>query len=332
LSARRLVPLSLAAATALLVAAPVAVAAGPPLPVAQNGNAVSVVGTGVATPTAFAFGGGRVFVADGPSETPGATSGGVFTLAGGKAKKIPGIPAALGLAYRSNTLYVSTGPKILAFSRWTGKKFAKSKTIYKNTKTGYPGTNGLAFGPDGRLYTGISLNQKYDHAQNPFKPSNAVVSLTTSGKSKLKVVARGLRQPFQLSFPKGSKAPLVTSLSQDQGTVPPDELVLAKQGTNFGFPTCTWLTPQPSCGPYDEPQALFPAHSSPMGVAAVGDDTYVALFGGIGKSGPEVVKLGVDANPQPFLTGFVAPIVGLGVKGDQLYVGSLTGQIFKVAL
>ncbi|HET8979381.1 MAG TPA: hypothetical protein VFN87_14555 [Solirubrobacteraceae bacterium] len=30
------------------------------------------------------------------------------------------------------------------------------------------------------------------------------------------------------------------------------------------------------------------------------------------------------------LTGFVAPVVGLGAHGGRLYVGELTGQVFSV--
>jgi hypothetical protein len=33
---------------------------------------------------------------------------------------------------------------------------------------------------------------------------------------------------------------------------------------------------------------------------------------------------------KPVVTGFVAPTVGLGVNGKSLYVGELTGQVFKV--
>jgi hypothetical protein len=36
--------------------------------------------------------------------------------------------------------------------------------------------------------------------------------------------------------------------------------------------------------------------------------------------------------PKTLLTGFVAPIVGLGVHGRWLYVGELTGQVFRVKL
>jgi len=334
-SARRLLPLALV--TAALAAAPgagTAFADQAPAPHAANGKPVTAVATGVPTPTAFAFGAGAVFAASGPNEG-GSAPGGLFVLKNGAATRLPGSPAvAFGLAWRGSELFVSTGPRIVALSGWTGTRFTKSRTVYRSTRKGFPGFNGLAFGPDKRLYAGLALNAKYDHAKDPFTPSQAVVSLKPSGKGGLTVVSRGLRQPFQLVFPAGSKSPLVTSLSQDQGNdpVPPDVIALAKPGANFGFPTCTWRTKK-GCKGFTKPRFLLPVHSSPMGIGAVGSTLYVSLFGGIDGNGPQVVTLPVKGGvPTPFITGFPAPVIGLGINGKTLYAGDLTGTIYRMAL
>ncbi|MBS1888262.1 MAG: hypothetical protein JSU06_13850 [Actinobacteria bacterium] len=306
-------------------------AAGPPLPKATNGKTVEVVGTGVPTPTAFAFTGSTVFAGSGPNEQSGGP-GGLFTLAGGTATKVPNTPPIVfGLAWKSNKLYVSTGPTIVALSGWNGAAFSAEKTIYASKKKGFPGFNGLAFGPDGRLYAGLALNPKYDHSEDPFKPSQAVVSMTAAGK-KFKVVAKGLRQPFQLAFPQGSKYPYVTVLGQDKGKAPNDEIVVAKPGQDYGFPTCTWILPKQKkqCEGFDEPAIYLPPHASPMGIGSIGKTLYVSLFGGTGK-GPEVVEMSERGQPQPFLTGFAAPVIALGVNAGSIYVGDLTGSIYKVA-
>ena len=207
--------------TALAAVASVALvassgAAGPPLPKATNGNAVEIVGVGVPTPTAFAFTGSTVFAGSGPDETTGGP-GGLFTVAGGKATQVPNTPPIVfGLAWKSKELYVSTGPTIVALSGWNGTAFSSEKTIYASKKKGFPGFNGLAFGPEGRLYAGLSLGEKYDHSADPFKPSQAVVSMTATGKD-MEVVAEGIRQPFQLNFPKGSKYPYVDLAVAGQG-------------------------------------------------------------------------------------------------------------------
>jgi glucose/arabinose dehydrogenase len=325
---------ALAAVTSLALVASSG-AAGPPLPKAANGNAVEVVGTGVPTPTAFAFTGSTVFAASGPNETSGGP-GGLFTLADGTATKVPKTPAVIfGLAWRSNQLYVSTGPTIVALSGWNGTTFSAEKLIYASKKKGFPGFNGLAFGPEGRLYAGLALNQKYDHSADPSKPSQGVVSMTAAGKG-FKVVSSGIRQPFQLAFPQGSKYPWVTTLAQDKGkgANSPDAIVVAEPGDDFGFPTCTWLSSQKksggSCEGFDEPAIYLPPHASPMGIGSIGKTLYVSLFGGTGK-GPEVVEMSEKGQPQPFLTGFAAPVIALGVNAGSIYVGDLTGSIYKVA-
>jgi glucose/arabinose dehydrogenase len=324
---------ALAAVASLVVIAAPAGAAGPPLPVAANGNTVEVVGTGVPTPTAFAFTGSTVFAGSGPNEETGGP-GGLFTVAGGKATQVPNTPPIVfGLAWKGNKLYVSTGPSIVALSGWDGTKFASSKTVYASKEKGFPGFNGLAFGPEGRLYAGLALSEKYDHSKDPFEPSQALVSMTATGKG-LKVVTEGLRQPFQMVFPQGSKYPWVTVLSQDKGKgkVPNDEVVQAKPGQNYGFPTCTWpAASKKVCKGFNEPAILLPPHASPMGIGAIGNTFYVSLFGGAQGKGPEVVTMSKKGQPFPFLTGFAAPTIALGVNNGSVYVGDLTGTIYKVA-
>lgn len=148
----------------------------------------------------------------------------------------------------------------------------------------------------------------------------------------LEVVARGLRQPFQLAFPQGSKYPYVTVLGQDQGQVPRDQIVVARPGSNFGFPTCIWLPSQKSrCRKFDKPAIFLPQHASPMGIGAIGKTLYVSLFGGAAGRGPEVVEMSEKGRLRPFLTGFPASVIALGISGRNIYVGDLTGSIYKVA-
>jgi len=70
-----------------------------------------------------------------------------------------------------------------------------------------------------------------------------------------------------------------------------------------------------------------------MGIASVGQTLYVSLFGGLEPQKPAVVTIPVAGGaPTAFLTGFVAPVIGLGVNGNQLYVGDVTGSIYRVAV
>jgi glucose/arabinose dehydrogenase len=326
-----------------LVLAAGAAGAGPPPPRAVNGHPVATVATRVSTPTSFAFDAvtGTVFVGAFGNEKTG-KGGGVVAIVPGRAPAlVPGIPSGVaGLVYQGGTLYTSavtgfTG-KILAFSGWNGTAFASSKTIFKAAQT-VGSVNGLAWGPDGRLYGGaglaVDVDKKGKAKKSPFPHPYTVFSILPDG-TDFKVVSRGLRQPWQMTFVGTSPNPFVSVLSQDAGKIPRDAIVVAQPGANYGFPKC-FAGVGLSCKPkYAKPLIKLPRHASPMGIQAVGNTLYVALFGGIGKSGPEVVTIPAQAGakPTPFLTGFAAPVVAVGISGGALYAGDLTGSVYKVAL
>jgi glucose/arabinose dehydrogenase len=323
-------------ALAMLAVATAPLAAGPPPPNAVSGAAVEVVASGVPTPTAFAFGRGAVFVAGFGSED-GKTRGGLFVLRGGKAVKVPGLPGAAGLAWKDGTLYATVATprvtKIVAWSGWNGRTFASSRVVWAGPSR-FPGLNGLAIGWDGRIYAGVGLSDEADHAKSNRPYAQSVISMRTDG-SDVKIVAKGLRQPWQLAFVKGVASPYVTVLGQENlgKRQPPDYVIVAKDGDDYGFPACNWSKPA-ACASFAKPVGLLPAHSSPTGIAAAGTTLYVALFNGIGR-GPELVTMparGRSAKPKSFLTGFAAPVVAVGVSGGFVYTGDVTGSIYRVAM
>jgi glucose/arabinose dehydrogenase len=306
-----------------------AVAAGPPLPTAPAGGTVTAFASGLSTPTSFAFSPtGDVFAGDFGSED-GKTKGGVFLLKNGAATRIAKSPTPVsGVVWHGTALYVAAGTKLYRMTGWNGTSFSKIKTIYRGPK-GFPGFNGIGFGANGRLYAGVSNASDHKPSSKPY--AFDVLSFDKNGKH-LKVVAHGLRQPWQMVFPEGSSNPLVSDLGEDAGVKnPPDYVVRVKPGDDYGFPKCNWKK-KSACRGFAKPVQFFPAHSSAMGLGIIGDTLYVSLFGGIGKSGPEVVSVPVagGGTPKPVLTGFVAPIVGLGVQGKSVYVGELTGTVYKL--
>jgi glucose/arabinose dehydrogenase len=324
---------ALLALSAALVPSSPALAKRPPLPTAAGGATVRRVATGVTNPTAFAFGRATVFAGGGPADGPGQSgASGVFAIAHGRATRVPGTePVALGLAWHRGRLYVSAGYSIVSYGGWNGRRFA-SRRLVATGPEGFPGFNGLAFGPDGRLYAGVELDPRYDHASDPAPMAQSVVSMRPDG-AELRVVARGLRQPFQLAFPAGAAHPYVTVLAQDRKRpAPPDAIVVARPGQDYGFPACTWLHVR-ACAGFATPLALLPAHASPMGIAARGRTLYVALFEGRGKRGPEVVTLPVHGGRvRRFASGFPAPVIGLGLHRRTVYVGDITGAVYAISL
>jgi glucose/arabinose dehydrogenase len=325
----RKITLAAAIATACLSAS-AAVAAGPPPPVAASGSKVSVLAQGVPTPTAFAFLGDTTFVSGFGDESNPKITGGVYVVKGGKAIKVPGSPPRVfGLATSGSTLYLSIASKILAWSGWNGTRFAKTTVVATGPK-GFAGFNGLLV-KGNAIYSGVSLgNGKKDDFQKGSGPfANSVVRVDIAS-GKITKVSSGYRQPWQLVSVPGHAFPIVSDLGQENlgKKKPLDYLQEAKPGSDYGFPVCP--AKASACARYDKPYASFPPHSSPMGLGVLGSKLYVALFGGTGK-GPEVVSMAASGGKfTPFLTGFVAPVVALGVHAGKLYVGDLTGAVYSI--
>jgi glucose/arabinose dehydrogenase len=325
--------------------ASVATAAGPPPPPKGVGGAkVQQVAAGLHTPTSFAFGANTLFEGDGGAENANPPNGGVYAIKNGKGTLVPGSPQFVaGLAWHDGALYVSggfvTGPKsakwqLLKWSGWNGTKFSKSQVLYTAPKK-FQGFNGIAFGANGRLYVGVDVGLLNGNDHGPASTSPFVydiLSFKANGKD-MKVFATGIRQPWQFAFPKGSSSPFVSDLGQDKGAKnPPDFVLRVKQGDDYGFPACNQLVAS-KCQGFAKPFQSFKPHSDIMGLAIIGDRLYMTSFLSIGGKGPggEVLSMPLSGGTaKAVVTGFVAPTVGLGVHGNSLYVGELTGQVFKV--
>jgi glucose/arabinose dehydrogenase len=343
---RRAMALATAAGATLAfgaVAAEAGAAGPPPPPTAPGGQPVTLLASGLQTPTSFAVGAGKVFEGDGGSASSKVPNGGVYLLSGGKGIKLPGSPNFVsGLAWRKGALYVAggtitkKGPKwqVQRWSGFNGSSFAKRKAIWTGPK-GFDGTNGIAFAPNGRLLLGVDLGltNGNDHgpARTPFVYS--ILSMKANGGG-VKVFARGMRQPWQMAFPKGSNSPLVSDLGQDKprGIKAPDAVLRVRQGDDYGFPKCRFSNTK-ACKGFSKPFKLFPPHSDIMGMAIIGKRLYMTSFLGSTGKGPggEVLSMPLrGGTARPVVKGFVAPTVGLGSHGGSLYVGELTGQVFKV--
>ncbi len=338
-------------ACGLLCTAAASAASGPPPPPkSPTGKTVTqvAVGGGLATPTSFAFGDGQVFEGDGGAETSKLPNGGVFVLRNGTGEKLAGSPGYVsGLAWHQGSLYVAAGSitgkttatwTIQKWSGWNGTGFTSQKVIYTPPKK-FQGFDGIAFGPDGRLYVGVAVQGTNDNDHGPASTSPYLYSILTmkdNGKG-LKVFATGIRQPWQMAFAPGSNSPFVSDLGQDKPSKlnPPDFVLRVHQGDNYGFPQCTQLVVK-KCQGDTKPFKVFAAHSDIMGMAIIGDRLYMSSFTGLHSTaksqGGEVLSMPLTGGKvSPVLTGFVAPTVGLGANGDTLYVGELTGQVFSVS-
>lgn len=316
---------------------------GPPPPVAVGGQPVTLVASGLGTPTSFAFGDGAVFEGDGGNnQGSGPPNGGVFLLQNGQGTELAGSPQFVaGLAWFRNSLFVSggsfgpTGP-VWTLQRWSGfngSTFASRSVIYTAPRK-FQGFNGIAFGPNGRLYVGVDVGLINNNDHGPATRSPYlydILSMSASGK-RLRVFASGIRQPWQLAFNGSDPDPYVSDLGQDSGVKnPPDFLLHVAPGDNYGFPACNH-TSAAKCQGFASPFATFSPHTDIMGVAIIGDTLYMTSFVGTDGQGPggEVVSMPLSGGAlTPVVTGFVAPVVGLGQNDGTLYFGELTGQVFS---
>jgi glucose/arabinose dehydrogenase len=327
-----------------VVAAGTSAASSPPQPTTADGVPAQLVASGLTTPTSFAFGDGSVFEGDGGnSNADPVGGGGVFLLQGGTATKLAGSPQFVsGLAWHDGALYISGGSaagstngtwQLLKWSGWNGSEFTSQKAIYTAPAT-FDGFNGIAFGPDGRLYVGVDTGLTDANDHRPAKTSfdlYDILSLSPAGKD-LKVFASGIRQPWQLVFPPGSASPLVSDLGQDKGAKdPPDLLLKVHPGDDFGFPNCDWKATSP-CNDFAKPFVKFTPHTDIMGLKLIGSELYMTSFLGPGERDEgEVLSMPLNGGQvKPVVTGFEAAIVGLGAHDGYLYIGELTGQVYRV--
>ncbi len=311
------------------------------LPTAAKGAKLEVVATGVSTPTAFAFGAGNVFVSDGTLPS----GGGVFVLKGGAAVRLAGSPtASFGVTWRKGTLYVSAitlpahgapASQLLAWSGWNGSQFTKQKVLY-TAPAGFPGFNGLAFGADGRLYVGVDVGLTNDHGP-AIGLLYDILSFNAVGKD-MKIVATGIRQPWQFAFPAGSSSPFVSNLGQDspksiQKTVP-DFILRVRKGQNYGFPKCNWVAVS-ACTKYATPFKFLAPHTDPGGLGIIGKRLYLSEFGFVLPAKVQSMPLSGGAL-KTLLTGFTGEgFIGLGANAGWIYVGEPltgpgTGRVFRV--
>ncbi|MDQ2813750.1 MAG: hypothetical protein M3Z75_18245 [Actinomycetota bacterium] len=336
----------LAAALTFALVAPAANAGSgpPPLPVSTNGHKVELVASGLKTPTSFAFGDGMVFVGDGGNSQGSAPpNGGVYVLKNGAAVKIASpLKFVAGLAWHDNNLYISGAVlahghpswRLSSWGGWNGKTFTVRKTLFVAGK-GFDGFNGIGFGADGRLYVGVDVGLTDGNDHGPATKSPYLYDILTfcANGTDMRVFAKGMRQPWQFAFQPGSNAPFVTDLGQDSGAKnPPDFVLHVNAGDNYGFPACNHTVPG-KCWNFTKPFRSFAPHTDLMGIAVQAGTLYMTSFTGKNGKGPggEVFTLCLNSSVlKPLLTGFVAPVVGLGLSHGYVYVGELTGQVFRV--
>lgn len=333
---RRLIRLATAGLLTTGALAVVAATANAQPPVSSNGRPVTLVASGLNTPTSFAFGDDAIFEGDGDFPT----AGGVYVLQNGGGTLLPGSPQFVGgLTWHDGALYLSGGSvdengnatfTLQRWSGWNGSSFQHRQILY-TAPAGFQGFNGIGFGQDGRLYVGVDVGLLNNNDDGPADLSPFVYDILTFNRDggDMQVFATGIRQPWQMAFLPGSNDPFVSDLGPDDPTYgnydgnPPDFLLHVSQGQNYGFPGSL-------AGPgFAQPFQSFAPHTDVGGVAIFARNIYLTEFGFAGP--PQVVSIPVHGGtPQTVLSGFEVPVVGLAIDGNRLYVGDLAGNVWSM--
>jgi putative membrane-bound dehydrogenase-like protein len=269
---------------------------------------------------------------------------------------------AVGMAFYEDQLYVSYSGKIGIMSDAdmddmldTVTPIVEGLPSWQHT---FHSNNGIAFGPDGKLYVGVGATTDHGPLHDPLEA--AILRMNPDG-SDLEVFAGGFRNPYDLAF--SSAGELFTSDNSpdepdhDLQYLPPEEIDYVREGLNYGFPTAYGnLRPDDSTEP---PITELFTSSASSGITYYDADQfppdyhgiYLAQFGsGSGYAKATATRTGqmvVFVKPerdgerytgtwQPFVTfrhdlGIYSPIdVTVGPDGA-LYVAEwITRTVFRV--
>jgi glucose/arabinose dehydrogenase len=206
----------------------------------------------------------------------------------------------------------------------------------------------VVLGPDGRLYLGSGST--CDACRERSRLSAAVLSVRPDG-TDLRVVGRGLRNPFGLAFDRGRLYVSVNDL--DKVASPAETIVALRAGRFYGWPRC-WANARlrrlvGSCAGVTPPVAFLEPHSSADGLVAYRGSSFgrayqgnlfVALWGEYlhHTHGRRVdrVRLSVDGDPrrprvEAFATGFDHPLaVAVDAQGALLVADWGRGVIYRI--
>ncbi|MDE2767051.1 MAG: PQQ-dependent sugar dehydrogenase [Chloroflexota bacterium] len=239
-----------------------------------------------------------------------------------------GVDEPRGVAFIGNAVYASVRQKIIRLRDTSGTGAADESV---EIVTGLPEeaellhrNNGIVAGPDGLLY--VAVGSTSNLGEKPETELSGTILRIAPDGSRVEVVARGFRNPFDLAFaPTGrlfctDNAPDVPVRAANDA---PDELNHVIEGRDYGHPDVWGEAPEGS--EVVGPVAALPAHAAATGITfftgpqagAFAGDALIATWGpGLGRSSYTHNVLRVHLEPQgetyigdvhPFVTGLDRP-------------------------
>ncbi len=252
-----------------------------------------------------------------------------------------GFSLLVGLVWHDGELYAASSGKIEALRDTNADGVADQRRI---VVSGLPSmvlkphsNNGLAIGPDGRLYFGVGSTTDSEVEQEEY--AAAVLSVNPDG-SDLRVFARGFGNTFDVAF--NADGELFGGDNSPQGADdPPDEFNHIVENGHYGFPY--FYGDPPKNGGTRGALVSFPAHSVPTGVtfyegarypAEYHDGAFITLW-----SRGEVARVEVGRTASgnylgrvsPFGSGFLWPIDAVTGPDGNLYIADFgTSTVYRI--
>ena len=302
------------------------------------GFRVASFASGLSHPTAMAYGpDGRIYVTQ--------DGGTLVAIRPGTRKPavlVRGLRTPLGLAWRGDELFVSEQGRLERLTLQSGRLVGR-RVIVKGLPFGEHQQDNVVL-HDGRLYWGSGST--CDACKEKDARSATVLSLRPDG-SDLRVVARGLRNPYGLAFQPGTGRLYASVNGQDElGTKtdpePAEMVVVVRPGAFYGWPRC-WpnartLRLSGSCGGVTRPAAFLEPHASADGLAFWRGDLFVAEWGQYlsNRFGRRVVRIelkkdGTASRVTVFASGFAHPLALLADRGGGLLVADWgRGIVYRI--
>ena len=317
---------------------------------APPGVKVTVWATGLSNPTALAFGpdgrlylaelGGQVLALTAPDPNNGATTRVTFAS---------GLDSPLGLAFYKTDLYVGRRAGVTRLTDTNGDGLADQTTVVLN---GLPAlrhqTDGVALGPDGRLYIGQGTTS--DRGETGLVNLEGSILVAERDGSGLRVFASGTRNPYGIAFLPGTGTLFAVDNGRDvPASGVPDELNQIRDGGRYGWPDCWGANGGDHCTGTLAPVVELPAHAAAGGLAFYSgnifpewqNNAFVAFYGAnsgdpsIGRN-VERIELTQDSagawhgTQHVFASGFDRPLAVTAGPDGGLYVADFgTGIIYR---
>jgi glucose/arabinose dehydrogenase len=232
------------------------------------GFRVETFARGLAQPTALAYGpDGRIYATQ--------TGGTLVAIRRGTTRPavlVRNLRTPLGLAWRGRTLFVSEQGRLERLVLRAGR-LVDRHVVVKGLPFGRHQQDNVVLGPDGRLYWGSGST--CDACRERDARSATVLSLRPDG-SNLRILARGLRNPYGLAFQPGTRRLYASVNGEDAlGTArdpePAEMVVVVHPDAFYGWPRC-WpnartLSLSGRCRGVTRPAAYLEPHSSADGIA-----------------------------------------------------------------